>query len=125
MIADACGGNAGFATAVETELAKIDPAFAIQLQTPLPADSALFSAADGKPIAVEFRAFGLTTLGPLAKSYQIRGLFRDGKLAVIYSPHDLSVGLVGQSVDGIIGYTPDVATSLMRRLIELKSDGKI
>jgi len=36
---------------------------------------------------------------------------------VIYSREDLSVGLVGQAVDGIVGYSPATATSLMTRIL--------
>ena len=35
------------------------------------------------------------------------------RLAVIYSPEDLSVGLVGQPIDGIVGYEPRTAAALM------------
>ena len=41
----------------------------------------------------------------------------NGKLAVIYSPEDLSGGLVGQPVDGINGYDPATATLLMTRIL--------
>ena len=35
----------------------------------------------------------------------------------IYSKEDLSVGLVGQPVDGIIGYDPPTATTLMSKVL--------
>ena len=41
----------------------------------------------------------------------------NGRLAVIYSREDLSAGMVGETIDGIIGYTPDTATALMTRII--------
>ena len=125
LLIDACGGSPAFDTAMESELARIDPEFAQQLPTPMSPDHPLFTAADGKPIVPGYRPFGRPQLGPLVKAFQLRGLSRKGKLAVIYSPYDLSVGLVGQPIDGIVGYTPDVATALVRRLIELKLAKKI
>jgi hypothetical protein len=47
----------------------------------------------------------------------LRGIEKDGRLAVIYSREDLSVGLVGQHVDGIIGYDPQTATTLMSKVL--------
>ena len=67
----------------------------------------------------------MNALGPLAKAFQLRGLTVNGHLGVVFSGQDLSVGLVGQPVDGIVGYTPDQATTLVRRLIELKTAGKL
>ena len=49
--------------------------------------------------------------------FAFRGIRIDDRLAVIYSREDLSGGLVGQSVDGIVGYDPQSAAELMRRLI--------
>jgi len=42
----------------------------------------------------------------------------NGKPAIIYSAEDLSAGLVGQPVDGIVGYTPQVAWRLMANIIQ-------
>ena len=125
LLIDACGGSPAFAAAAEAELVKIDPAFATQFQTALPPDHPLFRDKDGKVIKPEFRPFARTSLGPLAQAFQLRGLTKNGKLAVIYSPQDLSMGLVGQPVDGIVGYTPAVATSVVRRLIELRQAGQL
>ena len=40
------------------------------------------------------------------------------RYAVFFSADDLSAGLVGQQVDGIIGYDPDSATDIMDRMIQ-------
>ena len=45
--------------------------------------------------------------------------YLNGRDAVYFSAEDLSVGLVGQNVDGIVGYQPDLATTLMERMILL------
>jgi hypothetical protein len=41
----------------------------------------------------------------------------NNRLAVIFSGEDLSVALVGQPVDGIVGYTPATATRLMANIL--------
>jgi len=43
---------------------------------------------------------------------------------VIYSREDLSVGLVGQEIDGVIGYSPATATKLMARILKYASSVK-
>jgi hypothetical protein len=47
----------------------------------------------------------------------LRGILRNGKPVCYYSPQDLSVGIVGQDVDGIYGYSPVTATELMRNIL--------
>ena len=51
---------------------------------------------------------------------RIRAMKTHGALhtAVFFSREDLTAGLVGQKVDGIIGYQPDVATQLMGNIIQ-------
>jgi uridylate kinase len=39
-------------------------------------------------------------------------------MAVLYTPMDLSVGLVGQQVDGIYGYDPKTASAMMASLLQ-------
>lgn len=50
-------------------------------------------------------------------SPRLSSLKRNGRNAVYFSSEDLSVGLVGEPVDGIVGYEPDLATRLMERMI--------
>lgn len=125
LLVEACAGEAAFDVSARAELAKLFPDADAQLQSPLPPDHPLFTDAAGKAIEPKFRDFALPTLGARARAFQLRGITVNGKLAVIYSPQDLSEGLVGQPVDGIVGYTPDVATALVRRLIELRVAGKL
>jgi hypothetical protein len=48
---------------------------------------------------------------------RLRGIEVNNRTGVIYSPEDLSVGLVGMSVDGIYGYEPDYANKLMENIV--------
>jgi hypothetical protein len=48
---------------------------------------------------------------------QLRGLQIGRRWGVILSPFDLTQGLVGANVDGVVGYAPATATELTRRLV--------
>jgi len=103
LIVDAAGGNGEFATAAETELVAIFPASKNTLRL-IPISHALFSTAN-KIEEVEYRPFARKLLGNIHLP-RLRGMEQSGRLAVIFSGEDLSVGLVGQPVDGIVGYVP-------------------
>lgn len=38
-------------------------------------------------------------------------------MAVFYSREDLSAGMVGEPVDGVLGYNPETATEIMRNIV--------
>ncbi len=116
VIIDACGGSPAFALAVEAELRAIFGAEADQLQSPLPSDAALYDSAGADKPEVAYRVFARTRIGELNVP-RLRGIRFGQRLGVIFSPEDLSTGLVGQSVDGIIGYAPQSATALVRAII--------
>ena len=120
LIIDAAGGAGEFNVAVTKELDAIFGKDAAQLKT-LPADHALYQDLKG-PIA--YRAFARTALSGPNNVPRQRGIELNGRVAVIYSAEDLSVGLVGQSVDGIIGYDPATATELMARVIQFTRSHK-
>jgi hypothetical protein len=58
---------------------------------------------------VEYRPFARKSLGNIHLP-RLRGMEISNRLAVIFSGEDLSVGLVGQPVDGIVGYVPQRVT---------------
>jgi hypothetical protein len=117
LIVDAAGGQGDFAASVETELAAIFGADAAKkLSTDLPADHAVYRT--GTPITEwAFRSYVRVKLGSMPKAPRLRAVDVSGRVAVIYSPMDLSVGMVGKEVDGIYGYSPKVATQLMANLL--------
>jgi Domain of unknown function (DUF4159) len=124
LIVDAAGGSRPFAQSARRQLSEIFPAQAAQLQTPLPIGSPIYSA-DPRRIRgrdIHYRPFALAALGDLHRP-RLRAISFNGRPAVYFSAEDLSVGLVGQPVDGIVGYTPELATRLMERMI-LSAGGK-
>jgi hypothetical protein len=112
LIVDAAGGSSEFATAVENELAAIVPDAAEQLKNVIPPADPLYAGME----PVGYRNFARVKLG-IVKTPQLRAIRVNGRVGVIFSREDLSVGLVGQPVDGIIGYDPETATTLMRRIL--------
>jgi len=89
---------------------------ATQLRDPLPLTDPLYNQASQRIESVRLRSFARSRLGHL-QTPQLRGITINGRLAVIFSREDLSAGLVGQQVDGIVGYAPASATTLMQAII--------
>lgn len=117
LVLDAAGGRSEFATAGELLVQSLWPEKTEALQQPLKMDHPLYSAG-GKPLAkVQYRSAARRTLTGDLNTPRLRGIEIDGRLAVILSREDLSVGLVGMPVEGIIGYEPDSATELMKRIL--------
>jgi hypothetical protein len=107
LVIDAAGGNGEFATAAETELVAIFPGSKNALKL-LPISHPLYSSGN-KIEEVEYRPFARRLLGNIHMP-RLRGMEINNRLAVIFSGEDLSVGLVGQPVDGIVGYMPQRVT---------------
>jgi hypothetical protein len=122
LIVDSCGGNASFAESAETELETIFGDDAKALSEPLGQD-VTFYRVGSKPIDIAWRTFAKAQVGSL-KGGRLRGITIKNRIAVIYSPEDLSVGIVGQPVDGINGYEPKTATSLMENMLMIALKGK-
>jgi hypothetical protein len=115
LVIDAAGGNQLFAASIQKQLRAWFPDDAVQLAEPLPPDCPLYT--QGPSLTkVGYRRFARSVLGEL-DAPRLRGIRVKGRLAVVFSAEDLSVGLVGQAVDGIIGYDPATATLLMRKIL--------
>ncbi len=125
LIVDAAGGSTEFSESVERELEQLIPEQSAGLKQPLPTNASIYSTI--KPEEIGYRAFAKRTLGSVRRP-QIRGMKLNDRLAILYSREDISGGLVGQPVDGIVGYDPKSATSLMQSMLLTtageKSDGK-
>ena len=122
LIIDAAGGDAEFANSIEADLRSIFGKDAdAGLARPLPMDAPVFSAGD-KIAAVGYRVYATRTLGNL-KAARLCGIAVGGRIGVFYSREDISGGLVGENVDGIIGYNPASATQLMSNMITFAEPG--
>jgi hypothetical protein len=114
LLIDAAGGNAVFAESAEEALRKILPTESAQLDEPLPADNVIYP----KNIAGKmlYRRFATQSVGAMTAP-RLRAIKLKDRLAIVYSREDLSAGMVGQQVDGINGYTPEVATEISRAVL--------
>jgi hypothetical protein len=113
LIVDAAGGSDAFASSAETEL----KAMFGQVGDVLPPASQVYTL-PGKVIdSVLYRNFARKSIVGSNKIPRIKGITVKGRLAVFYSREDLSAGIVGEPMDGILGYDPSSATPLMRNLI--------
>ncbi|HYE18002.1 MAG TPA: DUF4159 domain-containing protein [Tepidisphaeraceae bacterium] len=122
LVIDAAGGQVDFKDAAEAALTKIlnDP----KPLSPLPADHALYAAGGTKLDRVSYRYFAQAMLPGGSKAIpRVRGAQVNGRMAVYYSPEDLSVGLVGMNMDGIYGYSPESATAVMERIVLAAATG--
>ncbi|MEL7240391.1 MAG: DUF4159 domain-containing protein, partial [Planctomycetota bacterium] len=117
LIIDAAGGSSAFTTSTDVLLPKLfGEAAAEAMRQPLPVTHAIYRAGDEPIEEVGYRAHARKTLGNENKP-RLRGIEIDGRLAVIVSNEDLTNGLVGSPVDGVVGYTPEDATRLMTAVL--------
>jgi hypothetical protein len=117
LVIDAAGGSAEFADSAEAELQNMFPAESAQLNDPLPVNHAVYALDGYKADDTGYRTFTRSKLTGSLKAPRLRGMTIGGRTAVIFSPEDISAGLVGNQIDGIIGYDPKTATELMKNII--------
>jgi hypothetical protein len=109
LVLDAAGGANEFSISATAELTKMFPGTRLAL---IKLDNPLYAAAGAKLTDVAYRPYAIKTFGRL-KLPRLQGLEINGRLAVILSSEDLSVGLVGMPIDGIVGYEPKSAAKIM------------
>lgn len=117
LLIDAAGGDSGFADSMERELPTIFGGESLKL---IPENHAFFSP-NGTPIEVSYRTTAKNLIAGGLKAPRLKAVEVNGKIGVIYSREDLSAGIVGQSVDGIIGYEPSTATDLVAAAVAYKA----
>ena len=114
LLVDAAGGRTPFAAAARAALVQAFPSAPNPLPV-LPPGSPVYAA--GGPLGpVAYRRFARAQLGKL-DTPQVRGFDVNGRLAVLFSGEDLAAGMVGQPVDGIVGYAPATATAVAEHIV--------
>ena len=116
MVVDSAGGSGQFSQSIEQEFDAIFGDAAKSLKDSLAGDHPIYKIT-GR-LDVEYRPYARRSLTGDLKAGRLRLMELNGKPAIIYSPEDLSAGLVGQAVDGIVGYTPPTAWRLMANIIQ-------
>ncbi len=118
LCVDAAGGSTAFADSIGPELSAIAGSTPAQaFSSPIPADDELYNLAGFNISSVSFWHFARTHLTGSNKTPMLYQLRRDGLAVIYFSRLDLSAGLVGQPVDGIVGYSSDSAVALMRNML--------
>ena len=116
LFADAGGGSRRFGVAFEKLCKQLFPHHALR---PLPDRSRLLSGnmpGGVRAVHAHYRKFFIAKYG--AHHYpQIYGIKYHGHWAVVFSPHDMTSGLLGTNTWGISGYTPAYAIQFARNLI--------
>jgi hypothetical protein len=118
LVIDAAGGSTAFAESAEGELAAVFGHGATdQLIEPIPPGDAMYAIPSAPIKRVAYRRTAVEKLTGDLKAPRLRGIRFGGRLGVIVSREDLSTGLVGHAVDGVVGYDPVSATALMRNIL--------
>ncbi len=118
LIVDATGGSSDFADAAEAELKTIfGKEAATGLASTVPLDHPVYQLPGAKIENVAYRVFARKTLVGNAKAPRVHAIEHAGKVVAFYSREDLSTGIVGEQVDGVLGYDPATATAIMRNLV--------
>lgn len=117
LLVDACGGATDFAASIEPQLVELfgegKPLPVLAMDAPLYAKDYM---SHPKLTTVDYRGYARKTLGKLTEA-RVRGIDVKGRLAVLFSAEDLSTGMVGEPVDGIVGYSPQSATEIVQRVL--------
>lgn len=110
LVVDAAGGAKPFADAVERELFGLIPGGIVG---DVASNSPVYAG-----VRISYRREFATALGETARTQgRLRGVQDDQRLAIIFSPDDLTAGLVGYPVYGLRGYSPDTAANLMMNIL--------
>ena len=112
LVVDAAGGSAAFASSAEAALTSMFPPGPA---APLPPTDPVFHRLDPN-LHVGYRSYAKLMLGRLTVP-QVRAITVDNRPAVYYSREDLAGGLVGEDIDGILGYDPPSATDIMAGIV--------
>ncbi|HEX8912837.1 MAG TPA: DUF4159 domain-containing protein, partial [Humisphaera sp.] len=119
LLVDAAGGSAQFADGMEAELKAI---FGGDGPALLPPEHPLFRDGD-EPIAIRYRPAAMKYITGSLKAPRVRAILIEGRPAVIFSREDLSAGIVGNSVEGVIGYEQGTATDLVANVVTTVAGG--
>ena len=114
LLIDAAGGSAAFADSADAEIRALFPSAKPSV---LPLAHPLYSAGRTKLQGVAYRAYAQKAVAGQTRVPRLQAVTVGNRPAVFISREDLSAGLVGHPVDGIIGYDPRSATEMVTRVV--------
>jgi hypothetical protein len=117
LLIDSLGGSEAFAASAAQLLTRAFPDASLHKlsEAELPLAPLLPGMDDLSATALPLRSYTLTRLAD-ASSASPQG-FVHGKGRVIYTPLDITSGLLGTNTWGILGYTPTTAQSLLKNIV--------
>ena len=118
LIVDAAGGSEPFAASVrEQVLPLVEGGEAGRL----PADHSIYQALSRQEVAYR-RAYAQTLGAEARHTGRLEAVAAGRRLAIVFSPEDLTAGLVGYPGYRVRGYTPETAVELMLSILRHLSD---
>jgi len=125
LLVDAAGNSPDFGDAATDALLDLFGREAVgkQLTQPLPADHALYTMEGVKIDKFGYRNFARRRVVGKLSAPRVAAIDVGGRAGVFFSREDLSGGLVGSPVDGIVGYDPDTATAIVRNVLVYAETG--
>lgn len=118
LLVDAGGGSKAFAASIEAQLGGLLPGGSFEV---IPSDHALYTKAGPAIEKVRYRKALRTTLAEPTNP-RLRGVTHNGRLVIIFSPDDLTAGLVRYSRWELRGYEPLSSFELARNALLYASD---
>jgi hypothetical protein len=125
LLVDAAGGAVEFKESAESELLAVFGDAAKSLAQPLPLEHRVYSVGGDKLTHAAYRQYARRLLSSGMNTPRLRGIEINNRTGVFYSPEDLSVGLVGMSIDGVYGYESDYANDLMENVTLIALGGAV
>ncbi len=113
---DSAGGSSAFAISTEKELQLTFGSAAYALSKTLLSDNPVYKLPGFEIKSIAYREYANYVPRASPKA-QPESDPEKWKVEVYYSQEDLSAGLVGEPMDGIVGYEPKTAADLMRNII--------
>lgn len=115
LLVDSAGGDVAFAAAVEDQLRQLSPDDLGALDRPL---SSTDPAAKGIPLAdARFRLGMIRNTDPAGKKPGLRAASFNKRVAVYYTPQDLTAAMAGVPSSVIKGYDPNTARRLVAAIV--------
>ncbi len=112
LIIDSTGGASEFSESADGLIKTLFPSVT---PSPLPENHPAYLR-EGKPVPIAYRAAAQRIVGNI-RTGRLMGAQVNDRLAIIISHEDLSTGMVGQSVEGVVGYAPATAAGLMENMV--------
>jgi hypothetical protein len=113
LVVDSAGGDKDFDESVYRQILDLPPQ---ALYGPIASQHPIYRYPETID-QVQYRRDFALTLGTARHDSRLRGIVSGDHLAIVYSPDDLTAGLVGYAQYGLRGYTPETAISLMTNIL--------